>query len=100
MAPQQRPLPGAAGSRALFGGLPVDLVVGDALGRQAGDVLGDLPRMEAPVLDEPADGLVNAADGAGDVEPAPPRFERRLVVDRRPPLILAKGHAEALQAIE
>src|SRR4051812_41535654 len=84
----------------LFGGLPVDRVVGDALGRQAGDVLGDLPRVEAPVLDEPAARLVAAAHGAGDVEPAPRGFERRLVVDRRPPPVVAKGHAEALQAIE
>src|SRR5687767_5265408 len=68
-----------------------------ALGAAAGDVPGNLAGMKAAVLDEPAAGLIAAAHRAGDVDARPGRFERRLVVDRRPEPIVLELEAEALE---
>src|SRR5690349_10650002 len=87
-------------SFASFRGLPVDRVVGDPLRGAAGEMLGDLPGMEAPVLDEPAPRLIAAAHRAGDIEAATRRLERGLVVDRGAPAIVGKRDAEPLQHFE
>ena len=64
------------------------------LGPAAGDVPGDLPRVEAAVLDEPAARLVAAADRSCDVDARAGRFERRLVIDGRTKAIISKLQAE------
>ena len=59
-----------------------------------GDVPGDLPGVEAAVLDEPAARRVAAAHRAGEVDTGAAGLERGRVEDRRPRRVVADGNPE------
>ena len=71
--------PAGLAAASLFG-FPVNRLEADPLGAAAGDVLRDLARVEAAVLDEPAARLIAAAHRSRDIHAWPRRLEGGLVV--------------------
>ena len=61
------------------------------------DVLHDLARVEAAVLDEPAAGLKAAAHGAREVDARAARLEGRWVEHRRPIRVVRDSISSALE---
>src|SRR5690606_14086154 len=81
-------------------GLPVQLLERDGLRLPPRDVLRDLPRVEPPVLDEPAVGLQPAADRARQVQAGPRALEGDLVEHGGSPAIVGERDAQTLEERE